>query len=148
MPGVLQLDHDYIGCDELHLWAENCRARFFAGDRQHWHRQFRLSQLGEVPGGVWPGGKIGPSSAHTSWTGIGCNVGFAVCHRKRPRFVRREVVPEVREIDLLPSCDQSFWRRTVKAEVPKIGIVISKFPARDARKEGIHNDKLLDFGRA
>ena len=63
------------------------------------------------------------------------------------RRVRREVVPEMLEVDALASLHKRFGRWSIEAEMPDAGIVVNCFPSLDARKEGIHEDKFASLRR-
>jgi len=54
---------------------------------------------------------------HAARTGIRCDIGLTVCHRKGLRFVRREVVPEIGEIDLFPPGDEALSREPMKGNL-------------------------------
>ena len=63
------------------------------------------------------------------------------------RFVCGKVVPKVLEICALAALNQRFGSRTVKAEVPEVGVVVNCPPPSYAREEGIHHNQFFHLGR-
>ena len=125
----------------------NSPEAFSPGQHQHRHLQFGPGEAGEVLGVLLEGAEHLEACPHGAGLRIGCRIELPVGLGNRAGGIGREVVPEMLEVDALPTVDERQRRLAVEVEMPQVPQQPDACPIAHAGKKRVHQHDAVDFGR-
>src|SRR5260370_1572301 len=120
MSGAADDDAFHIVIHHPALIDEELSAGLFAGEHEHRHGELGLAEPGKIVGILRKRLEHLEAGLHSAALRISLGIDTTIALRHRFRAIRREVVPEVLEIDPLAARDELERRLAIEMEMPEI----------------------------